>query len=230
MRKHCLPWQPCKIFPKQGDASCPYPNQRSSPRRSKPSRQPVGHRPERLQPARILPDSWCGQKLLGQALKHAREILHRDVTAPLSHPTPETPVPRDDTGDTVFKVDPVTHLRLDTDPPCADTQMTALSGYAYSVPDDHAPEVLLAQGPRIDAPLIPEQGPDLIGGVVTMDDATFTTLVSLHSGVSTTSRFNCRALLDTGSPQSFIHEGAFDQMVTTGAADASCVRSTMPRM
>ena len=62
-----------------------------------------------------------------------------------------------------------------------------------------------------------------------MDDATFTTLFSLHSGVSTTSRFICCALLDTGSPQSFIHQGAFDQMVATGAADASCVRSTTPR-
>ena len=180
-------------------------------------------------PRASCPDFWCGKKLLGQALEHAREILRRDITAPLLHPTPETSVPRDDTGDTVFEVDPVTHLRLDTDPPCADTQMTALSAYTYSVPDDHAPEVLLAQGPRIDAPLIPEQGPDLISGVVTMDDATFTTLVSLHSGVSTTSRFNCRALSDTGSPQSFIHEGAFDQMVATGAADASCVRSTTPR-
>ena len=175
------------------------------------------------------PDSWCGQNLLGQALEYARENLRRDITAPLSNPTPETPVPRDDIGDTVFELDPITHLRLDTDPPCANSQMTALSAFTYSVPDDHAPEVLLAQEPRIDAPLIPEQGPDLISGVVTMDDATFTTLLSLHSGVSTTSRFNCRALLDTESPQSFIHQGAFDQMVATGAADASCVRSTTPR-
>ena len=156
------------------------------------------------------PDSWCGQNLLGQALEHAREILRRDITAPFLNPAPETPVPRDDTGDTVFELDPVTHLRLDTDPPSANTQMTALSAFTYSVPDDHTPEVLLAQEQRIDAPLIPEQGPDLISGVVTMDDATFTTLLSLHSGVSTTSRFNCRALLDTGSPQSFIHQGAFD--------------------
>ena len=104
----------------------------------------------------------------------------------------------------VFEVDPVTHLRLDTDPPFANTQTATLSAFTDSVPDA-PPEVLLAQDQRIDAPLIPEPGPDLIGGVVTMDDATFTTLLSLHSGVSTTSRFNCRALLDTGSPQSFIH-------------------------
>ena len=87
----------------------------------------------------------------------------------------------------------------------------------------------MAQGPRVDAPLIPEQGPDLISGVVTMDDTMFTTLLSLHSGVFTTSRLNCRALLDTGSPQSFIHKRAFDQMVATGAADASWVRPTTVR-
>ena len=95
-----------------------------------------------------------------------------------------------------------------------------LSAFTDSMPDDHAPEVLLAQEQRIDASH---------SGVVTMDDATFTTLLSLHGGVSTTSRFNCRALLETGSPQSFIHQGAFDQMVATGAADASCVRSTTLR-
>ena len=156
------------------------------------------------------PDSWCGQNLLGQALEHAREILRRDITAPPLNPAPETPVPRDDTGNTVFEVDSVTHLRLDTDPRSANTQTATLSAFTDSVPDDHAPEVLLAQEQRIDAPLIPQQGPDLISGVVTTDGPTFTTSLSLHSGVFTTSRFNCRALLDTGSSQSFIHQGAFD--------------------
>ena len=174
------------------------------------------------------PDSWCGQNLLGQALENAREILRRDIPVPLSNPTPETPV-HCAAGDTVFEVDPVTHLRLVTNPLPANTHSAMLFAFTASVPDDHAPEVLLAQEQRIDAPLVPEQGPDLIGGVVTMDDATFTTLLSLHSGVSATSRFNCRALLDTGSPQSFIHQGAFDQMVALGAADASCIRSTTPR-
>ena len=174
------------------------------------------------------PDSWCGQNLLGQALENAREILRHDIPVPLSNPTPETPVHRA-AGDTVFEVDPVTHLRLVTNPLPANTQSAMLFAFTASVPNGNAPEVLLAQEQRIDAPLIPEQGPDLIGGVVTMDDATFTTLLSLHSGVSATSRLNCRALLDTGSPQSFIHQGAFDQMVALGAADASCVRPTTPR-
>ena len=62
-----------------------------------------------------------------------------------------------------------------------------------------------------------------------MDDATFTTLPSLTSGAWATSQFPCHALLDTGSPQSFIHQGAFDQMVATSAADKSYVRSKTPR-
>ena len=159
------------------------------------------------------PDSCCGQNLLGQALENAREILRRDIPAPLSNPTPETPVHWDAAGDTVFEVDPVTYLRLETNPLPANTQSATLFAFTASVLDDHASEVLLAQEQRIDAPLIPEQGPDLIGGVVTMDDATFTALLSLHNGVSATSRLNCRALLGTGSPQSFIHQEAFDQMV-----------------
>ena len=180
-------------------------------------------------PRASCPDSWCGQTLLGQALEHTREILRRNSTTLPSHPTPGTQVPRDDTGDTVFEIDPVIHLNLDTDRPCAGPQMIALSVYTYPVPDDHTPEVRLAHGPCIDGPITPEQRPEFISGVVTMDDATFTTLLSLHSGVSTTSRFNCRALLDTGSPQSFIHRGAFDEMVATGAADASCVLSITPK-
>ena len=127
------------------------------------------------------PDSWCGQNLLGQPVEHAQKTVRRGIIAPLCNPAPETPAPRDDTGDTVFEVDPVTHLRLDTDAPSANTQTTTLSTFTNSVPDDHAPEILLAQEQRINAPLIPEQDPYLISGVVTMDDATFTTLLSLHS-------------------------------------------------
>ena len=160
------------------------------------SRQSVGHRPERLNPRASSPDPWYGKHLLGQALKNAREIFSRDSTTPPHDPAPETPVPRDVTGDTVFEVDPITHLRLDMTPLPANAQTAALSAFTDSVPDDHALEVLLAHEQRDDAPLMPEQGPDLIDGIVTMDDATFTNLLTLHSGVSATSRFDCRAILD----------------------------------
>ena len=81
-----------------------------------PHNNPWGIGLSACNPRASSPDSWCCQNLLGQALEYAREILRRDITAPLFNPAPETPVPRDDTGDTVFEVDPVIHLRLDTDP------------------------------------------------------------------------------------------------------------------
>ena len=144
------------------------------------------------------PDTWyVGFNPLGQTLEHAGDILRRDTTEPLCNPAPETPVPRYDTGDTVLEVDPITHLHLDTTPLPANAQTAAFSAFTDSVPDVHVPEVLLAHEQRDDAPLMPEQGPDLIGGIVTMDNATFTTLLTLQSGVSATSRFDCRAILDS---------------------------------
>ena len=155
------------------------------------------HRPERLNSRASSPDSWYGKNLLGQALKNARKILRLDSTTAPDDPAPETPVPPDVTGDTVFEVDTITHLRLDTTPLPANAQTAALSAFTQSVSDDHAPEVRLAQEQRADAPLMPEQGPDLIGGIVTIDDATFTTLLTFHSGVFATSRLACRAILDS---------------------------------
>ena len=74
-------------------------------------------------------------------------------------------------------------------------------------------KVLLAHTKRANAPLLPEQGPDLISGAVTMDDATLTTFLSLARRTSTKSRFNCRALLNTGSSQSFIRYGCTSSLM-----------------
>ena len=49
-----------------------------------------------------------------------------------------------------------------------------------SVPDDYATKYFWPI--RVDAPLWPEQGPDMISGIVTMDHATFTTFLSLARG------------------------------------------------
>ena len=68
-------------------------------------------------------------------------------------------------------------------------------------------KVILAHIKRVDAPLLPEQGPDLTSDAVTVDDATFNTFLSLTRGTSTMSPFNCCALLDTGSSQSYIRYG-----------------------
>ena len=92
-----------------------------------------------------------------------------------------------------------------------------LSAFTDSVPDNHAPEVLLAHEQRDDAPLMPEQGPDMIGGIVTMDDATFITLLTLHSGVFATSRFDCRAILD-----SYLAAGLIQDSVTVVEPPRMC--------
>ena len=174
--------------------------------------------------------TWRGSNLLGQILEHVRETLDRETMSQTPDPLPpDTASPVNHPSDTVFGVDPATRTRLNTAPIGEDPHNAILSALIDSVPDDHAPEVLLTYGSHTDKPLIPKQGPDLVSGIVTIDDETFMTLPSLTSGASTTFPFRCRALLHTGSPQCFIHQDAFDQMVATGAADESYVRSTTPR-
>lgn len=84
--------------------------------------------------------------------------------------------------------------------------MAKLTAFTELVPDDHAPEVLLDYTPRVNARLKPEQGPGLVCGAVTMDNATFTIHFPLPIGDSATSQFSCRTLLDTGLSQSSIHQ------------------------
>lgn len=48
-----------------------------------------------------------------------------------------------------------------------------------SVPGGLAPEVQLAYAPRVTTPLLAEQGPDLVCGVVAMYDATYMNVLSL---------------------------------------------------
>ena len=175
------------------------------------------------------PHTWHGSNLLGQTLEHVRTTLCENTSPSADIPLPDISPPLNQPGNTVFEIDPTTRTRLNTVPITEYSHNTVLSAFMNSAPDDHTPEIALTNVTRGDQSLMSKQGSDLIGGVVTMDDVTFTTLPSLTSGVSATSQFRCRALLDTGSPQSWIHQGAFEQMVATGAADESYVRSTPPR-
>ena len=176
------------------------------------------------------PGNWRGSNLLGQALEHVRETLYRETMLQISDSLPpDTVRPMNHPSNTVFEVDLITRTRLNTAPIIEHPHNAIHTAFMKSAPDEHAPEVLLTNATRTGKPFISDQGPDLISGVVTMDDVTFTTLPSLTSGASATSQLRCRALLDTGSPQSFIHQGAFEQMIATGAVDESYVRSTTPR-
>ena len=114
---------------------------------------------------------------LGQALEHVRDLIAEETLALPSEPAPLDPQTfLHHTHDTVFEVDPATHLRLGTTSTPNGAHTATLSGLLNSVPDAHAPEVLLTHSDREYAFSLPEQGPDLSDGVATMDNATFTML------------------------------------------------------
>ena len=71
---------------------------------------------------------------------------------------------------------------------------------------------------------LPEHGPCLVGGTVTLDDVSFITKIAIHSGGDAMAPYSCVALLDTGSPQTFIRRDVFDRMLSVGAASAACER------
>ena len=58
--------------------------------------------------------------------------------------------------DTVFKVDPINRIRLNTAPSTEHTHNAIFSAFIDSVPDDYAPKVLLTNTNRTDEPIIPE--------------------------------------------------------------------------
>ena len=76
---------------------------------------------------------------------------------------------------------------------------------------------------------LPEFGPDLTSGVVSIDDASFTTRVGLHSGSCAIRQLMALAPPDSGSPQTFISASCWQEMLRTGAADDRCVSSVPPR-
>ena len=51
---------------------------------------------------------------------------------------------------------------------------------------------------------------------MTLDDVSFTK-IAMHSGGDTITPYRCVALLDTGSPQTFIRRDVLDRMLLMGA-------------
>ena len=79
-------------------------------------------------------------------------------------------------GDTVFEVGPITHCRVDTNigTTLPVTNLTAFPGVAL---DDHIQELVTRTHSGVTHAL-PGCGPDLIGGIVTMDNTVFVTTLS----------------------------------------------------
>ena len=74
-----------------------------------------------------------------------------------------------------------------------------------------------------------EYGPELTGGKVLVDHSSFTTTVSIHGGRKATKKYKFVALLDSGSPSSFLTQAIIDEMLQKGAASADMVTVGEPR-
>ena len=64
---------------------------------------------------------------------------------------------------------------------------------------------------------------------MTLDDVSFTTDIAIHSGGDAIEPYKCTALLDTGSPQTFIRRDVLDRMLSVGAASSACEWPSSPR-
>lgn len=100
---------------------------------------------------------------------------------------------------------PSTRRGLNSYSPATSTVTEYVGGY---LPDDRHDRILkpssasLSTRPDV-VPFIPEHGPELVSGTITIHDDNFTTRVRLCSGFTAKTEFLCIALLDTGSPQAF---------------------------
>ena len=63
---------------------------------------------------------------------------------------------------------------------------------------------------------------------MTLDDVSFTTKIAIHSGGDAIAPHRCVALLDAGSPQTFIRRDVLDRMFLVDAS-AACERPCSPR-
>ena len=94
---------------------------------------------------------------------------------------------------------------------------------------DHSPEVV-AVAPSVDPSLaLPEHGPCLVGSTITLDDASFISKIAVYSGAGVLAPCGCVALLDTGSPQTFIRCDVLDRMLSVGATSIACEQKCAPR-
>ena len=74
-----------------------------------------------------------------------------------------------------------------------------------------------------------QYGPELTGGKVSVDHSSFTTTVSIHGGRKALKKYKSVALLDSGSPSSFVTQAVIDGMLRKGAASADMITVGKPR-
>ena len=102
-----------------------------------------------------------------------------------------------------------------------------------ALPSSHFVQISAVDGatnlyPATTAPTIPEHGPCLTSGILTVDDASFTTEVLVHSGPTSAKPCKLVALLDTGSLQSFV-TAAVENLKASRSVTDKCERQYSPR-
>ena len=174
------------------------------------------------------PSRWRGKKLLAKALSAVRDTL-RSSEAGLAPPASSHQFCTPTTTDRIHEISPAPPGPLAVARACLGPPLE-FSTYFSDAPADHSPEVL-AVAPSVDPSLaLPEHGPCLVEGTITLDDASFTTKIAIHSGAGVLAPFGCVALLDTGCPRTFIRRDVSDRMHAVGAASIACEQKCAPRL
>ena len=106
---------------------------------------------------------------------------------------------------------------------------TEVSTSFYDAPADSRPEVWAVTPGVVPSLALPEHGPCLVDGINTLDDASFTTKIAVHSGANAVAPCGWVALLDTGSPQNLIRRDVLDRMLSVGRASVASERNCAPR-
>ena len=73
-----------------------------------------------------------------------------------------------------------------------------------------------------------EYGPELTGGKVSVDHASFTTALRIYGGRKATKKYKPVALLDSGSPSSFVTHAVINETLQKGAAPADMITEGKP--
>ena len=179
------------------------------------------------------PRLWRGNNVLGQALSTVRDLL-RHNTDGSAHPSsfPQLCTPTLSEG--IYEMNPAPLLHLRVSSRACPRPPSEISIHFSDAPGDHSPDVLAVAPcavPALADTLSPaEHGPSLVEGTATFDDASFITKIALHSGTTSTTAFGGVALLDTGSPQTFINRHVLERMILAGADTARCEQDSAPRL
>ena len=172
------------------------------------------------------PHTWRGKLMLGEALSAVREAI-RDSEAGSPHP----PSPRRFRGPTgnagIHEISSARQSRSGTAVGACQGPPSEFSAYLLGALADQSPEVLTLAAGGISERALPEHGPCLVGGTVTLDDVSCTTEIEIHSGEDAIAPCKYAAHLDTGSPQTFIR--VVHRMLLVGPASSACERPSSPR-